>query len=75
MDAVEGGSKTRTVVDTGKWTVDDVCKWVVELGLDQYKDRFSNQHIDGAELQTLNHHTLQTALNIGKDTTDSTKHR
>jgi len=48
---------------------------VVELGLDQYKDRFSNQHIDGAELQTLNHHTLQTALNIGKDATDSTKHR
>lgn len=48
-----------------KWSVEDVCKWIVEIGLDEYKENFKQHHIDGMELLTLNTDTLKTGLQIG----------
>ena len=49
-----------------KWTVDDVCQWIVELGLPQYEDNFSVHQIDGQELLHLDDNALQKSLGIGR---------
>ena len=48
-----------------KWTVDDVCQWVTELGLEQYEPSFRGHHIDGQELAHLDDNALQKHLGIG----------
>lgn len=53
-----------------KMTVDDVCKWIEEIGLEQYMDNFRKHDIDGQELLTLNQESLFTGLGI-----DSLGHR
>lgn len=68
VDAVDGKQGRQIMLkDPEKWSVDDVCQWIREIGLEQYCDVFKQQDIDGAELLTLNHDTLFTALNIGKN--------
>lgn len=47
-----------------KWTVDDVCQWVTELGLGQYEPDFRTHHIDGQELLHIDDHALQRSLGI-----------
>ena len=49
-----------------KWTVDDVCQWITELGLDQYEPTFRTHQIDGQELIHLDDNTLHKSLGIGK---------
>ena len=48
-----------------RWTVDDVCTWIEEIGLEQYTDNFRKHHIDGQELLTLNQENLLTGLGVG----------
>ncbi|ESP02890.1 hypothetical protein LOTGIDRAFT_156843 [Lottia gigantea] len=50
--------------DILSWSVDDVCDWISSLGLEDYKDMFKAQAIDGAELLALNTNDLQSALGI-----------
>eukprot|EP00494_Astrolonche_serrata_P022653 UN22910 len=33
--------------DPEKWTVDEVCTWLVHVGLDQYVDIFKQNKVDG----------------------------
>lgn len=49
-----------------KWTVEDVCQWLGELGLNQYTPNFSENEIDGTELLTLKHETLEQSIGISK---------
>ncbi|CAH1775586.1 unnamed protein product [Owenia fusiformis] len=51
--------------DFTKWKVEDVCKWLAEIGLTQYQENFKKNAIDGTELKTLNDTTLNSALGIG----------
>lgn len=47
-----------------RWNVDQVCNWLDTLGLEQYKDVFTENHIDGMELLHLSHDSLLTMLKI-----------
>ena len=49
-----------------KWTVDDVCQWITELGLDQYEPTFRTHQIDGQELIHLDDNALHKSLGIGE---------
>ena len=42
-----------------KWSVEDVCKWLDELGLEQYKSSFETNAIDGTELEVITDSMLQ----------------
>ncbi|KAL4229143.1 WD repeat [Mactra antiquata] len=53
-----------------QWKVEDVCKWIKEIGLEQYEDNFQQHHIDGVELLNLNADSLKSGLQI-----DSLGHR
>lgn len=66
MDAVEARGGKLAAKDPEKWTVEEVCKWLAEIGLDQYTDNFKQHHIDGAELLALNQDSLQAGIKIGK---------
>ena len=48
-----------------EWTVDDVCKWLESLGMEQYCESFRQNEIDGTELSNLGNDTLATDLGIG----------
>jgi len=50
-----------------KWSVEDVCKWLDELGLEQYKSSFETNAIDGTELEVITDSMLQQ-IGIGKQT-------
>ena len=49
-----------------QWDINDVAKWVRELGLGQYEERFRDNAIDGTELMTLQQDTLERSLGISK---------
>ena len=59
-------SKTLIKKRPEKWTVDEVCQWLTELGLEQYESGFRTHHIDGQELLLLDESALQKSLGIGK---------
>ncbi|KAL5018254.1 hypothetical protein ScPMuIL_003976 [Solemya velum] len=48
------------------WSVDDVCQWLEELGLDQYTPNFRDNEIDGTELLTLKQETLEHSIGVGE---------
>ena len=48
------------------WSVDEVCKWLEDIELQQYCDVFRENHIDGKELQALDSKNLTTDLGISK---------
>ena len=48
------------------WDVNDVCKWLGELGLSQYSEMFRTNEIDGAELANIDNKILSDDLGIGK---------
>ncbi len=48
------------------WSVDEVCKWLENLELQQYCDVFKENQIDGKELQALDSKNLTTDLGISK---------
>ena len=50
------------------WSVDEVCKWLNDLTLDQYCEIFRENAIDGAELVNITAETLANDLGIGKAT-------
>ena len=47
------------------WSVEDVCKWVEELGMSQYAENFRQNAIDGTEVTSLTNDSLEKALGIG----------
>jgi hypothetical protein len=49
-----------------EWSVDDVCSWVGQIGMSQYEENFKMHAIDGTELLTLSHETLEKDLKIGE---------
>ena len=48
------------------WSVEEVCIWLHELGMGQYESTFRRNDIDGMEVTTLTHESMQTALGIGE---------
>ena len=48
------------------WSVDEVCKWLEDIELQQYCDVFRENHIDGKELQALDSKNLTSDLGISK---------
>ena len=49
-----------------EWSVTEVCQWLYELGMGQYEATFKRNAIDGMELTTLNHYSLEKDLGICK---------
>ncbi|XP_064644227.1 WD repeat, SAM and U-box domain-containing protein 1-like isoform X2 [Lineus longissimus] len=47
-----------------EWSIDDVCSWIGQIGLSQYEENFRTHAIDGTELLTLSHETLEKDLKI-----------
>lgn len=47
------------------WTLDEVCKWLIDLSLDQYCEIFRENAIDGTELFNITAETLANDLGIG----------
>ena len=48
------------------WTTEDVANWLVQIGLQQYREIFRLNAIDGIELLNLNDAMLAGALAIGE---------
>ncbi|XP_052254311.1 WD repeat, SAM and U-box domain-containing protein 1-like isoform X9 [Dreissena polymorpha] len=58
-------SQSHTVVmDPHKMSVEDVCQWLEEIGLEQYVASFRKHDIDGLELMALTQDSLATGLGI-----------
>ncbi|KAK9868654.1 hypothetical protein WJX84_003868 [Apatococcus fuscideae] len=51
--------------EVSSWTVTEVCDWVEEVGLGQYRRRFLHHCIDGNLLLRLTGHELKEDLGIG----------
>ncbi|XP_064612039.1 WD repeat, SAM and U-box domain-containing protein 1-like [Liolophura sinensis] len=47
-----------------RWSVEEVGVWLEHIGLPQYKETMSSNAIDGTELLTLTHSTLEKPLGI-----------
>lgn len=47
--------------DISSWTVTEVCDWVEEIGLGQYRRRFLHHCIDGSLLLRLTGHELKVS--------------
>ena len=47
------------------WSVQEVCDWLKHIEMDQYKEVFQMNCIDGAELVNLTEDMLQTSLGVG----------
>ncbi len=50
--------------EVGSWSVTEVCDWVEEIGLGQYRRRFLHHCIDGNLLLRLTGHELKVGLSI-----------
>ena len=49
-----------------QWNVDDVCRFLADIGLSQYSATFRENAIDGVELLALTDESLRTALKVGE---------
>ncbi|XP_033733128.1 WD repeat, SAM and U-box domain-containing protein 1-like [Pecten maximus] len=47
-----------TVKPIAQWAVEDVCNWLVTIGMGHYTDNFKSNDIDGTELVSLNSEML-----------------
>ena len=56
---------TEVIKSLNKWTVEDVSKWLDEIGLEQYKSSFEQNAIDGTELEVITDSMLQQ-IGVGK---------
>ena len=54
--------QTQMTHDVGSWSVTEVCDWVEEVGLGQYRRRFLHHCIDGNLLLRLTSHELKVGL-------------
>lgn len=50
---------TEEVKPVNKWSVEEVCKWLEEIGLEQYKSSFEQNAIDGTEIEVITDSMLQ----------------
>lgn len=50
---------TEEVKPVNKWSVEEVCKWLEDIGLEQYKPSFEQNAIDGTELEVITDSMLQ----------------
>lgn len=48
-----------------QWTVSDVSDWLKSIGLEAYRDHFSDHSIDGQELLMLTEANLKNVLKVG----------
>jgi hypothetical protein len=62
QDKNETASPTSVTAHT--WSVDDVCRWLQEIGLPQYQEVFRANAIDGQELMTLTQDSLERHIGI-----------
>ncbi|XP_005091970.1 WD repeat, SAM and U-box domain-containing protein 1 isoform X2 [Aplysia californica] len=62
VDSLAGGSFSKVAMET--WSVEDVCHWLVSLGLAQLEDKFRDNAIDGRELLGLTGEDLRTSLDV-----------
>jgi WD40 repeat protein len=45
--------------------VEDICQWLMELGMSKYVENFRRNAIDGDEISSLTHDTLEKDLGVG----------
>ncbi|BFZ22696.1 hypothetical protein BsWGS_25735 [Bradybaena similaris] len=57
------GGLSQVAMET--WSVDDVCTWLIALGLAEYTANFRAHAIDGKELLTLTDSDLMSVLAVG----------
>lgn len=50
--------------EVGQWTVDEVCEWLVRVGLGDHAEAFRANEVDGECLRSLNNDMLKNDLNI-----------
>ncbi|XP_070536971.1 WD repeat, SAM and U-box domain-containing protein 1-like [Ptychodera flava] len=59
-----GGKKQPPVKQLHEWSVEDVCEWLKEMGLEQHVAQFQRNEIDGQELSTLTKEILTNDLGV-----------
>ena len=65
--STDGPSAPPIVMLPEQWSVDDVCRFLADIGLSQYSETFRANAIDGVELLALNDDTLKNALKVGEN--------
>ena len=65
--STDGPSAPPIVMLPEQWSVDDVCRFLADIGLSQYSETFRVNAIDGVELLALNDDTLKNALKVGEN--------
>ena len=49
--------------------MNDVCLWLDDLGLGEYRESFRANEVDGTDLATIDHKTLSEDLGVGMQPT------
>ncbi|KAH9492407.1 WD repeat, SAM and U-box domain-containing protein 1 [Bulinus truncatus] len=53
-----------SITSMENWSVQDVCQWLISLGLGEHEEKFQKNAIDGKELCSLTAHDLETTLGV-----------